>query len=309
MNKHDRNTLYKKKRGKTVMSLQIMALLGMLSLFLFSYLPMFGISIAFQNYTLSGGFFGSEWVGLRHFREFLSDPIFVMATRNTLIFSFLRLVIVFPAPIIMALIINELPYAKFKGAVQTISYFPHFIAYVVVAGLWLNIFDLRGFVNNVMMNWGFISQRIDFWNSTQYYRSLIMAVDLWRGVGWGTIIYIAAISGVNPELYEAANVDGAGRLKQIWSITIPSILGTIIVMLILQIGGIVRGNLDQSVLFGNIFNRSVSYIIEHYVLDLGFGTMRFSFATAVSLVQGVLSLILVIGCNWLSKRVSGRSII
>jgi len=303
------NSINVRKRRTSSASLQIMALLGMVSLFLFSYLPMFGIIIAFQNYTLSGGFFGSEFVGLRHFREFLTDPTFMMATRNTLIFSFLRLVIVFPAPIIMALIINELPYRKFKGAVQTISYFPHFIAYVVVAGLWLHLFDMRGLVNSLMMSLGLFERPIDFWNSTQYYRSLIIGIDIWRGIGWGTIIYTAAIAGVNPELYEAADVDGAGRLRQIWNITIPSIMGTVIVMLILQVGGIVRGNLDQSVLFGNVFNRSVSYIIEHYVLDLGFATMRFSFATAVSLVQGVLSLILVIGCNMLSKRVSGRSII
>ena len=290
-------------------TLQVMALLGVASLLLFSYLPMFGISIAFQNYTLSGGFFGSEFVGLKHFKEFLTDPTFIMATKNTLIFSLLRLVIVFPAPIIMALIINELPFRGFKGAVQTISYFPYFIAYVVVAGLWLNIFDPRGLVNNLLVSTGLIEQGIDFWNSTSYYRPLIVGVDLWRGIGWGTIIYTAAISGVNPELYEAADVDGVGKLSQIWNITIPSILGTIIVMLILQIGSVVRGNLDQSVLFGNVFNRSVSYIIEHYVLDLGFGTRRFSFATAVSLVQGVISLFLVIGCNMLSKRVSGRSII
>ena len=296
-----------KRRGS--ISLQIMALFGMLSLILFSYLPMFGVVISFQNYTLSGGFFGSEFVGLKHFREFLVDPTFAMAAKNTIIISLLRLGVVFPAPILLSLIINELPYPRFKSGIQTISYFPYFIAYVVVAGLWLSILDVRGLVNNVLMSAGFIAKRIEFWTERQYYRPLILTVDIWKGVGWSTIIYTAAISGINAELYEAARVDGAGRLRQIWHITIPSIVGTIIVMFILQIGGMVRGNLDQSVLFGNQFTKSVSYIIEHYVLDLGFGTSRYSFASAVALLQGIISLFLVVGANLLSRRVSGRSIL
>ena len=300
---------YSGKRPSSMsISLQAMALCGILSLFLFSYLPMFGITIAFQDYTLSSGFFSSPFVGLKHFYEFLHDPTFYMAAKNTLILSLLKLAVCFPIPIFLALVLNELPFPRFKGAVQTISYFPHFIAYVVVAGLWLNLLDARGLVNNALTGLGLARGPTEFWTETAWYWPLVIIIELWKESGWGSLIYVAAISGINAELYEAARIDGAGKIKQIIHITLPCISGTIIVMLILATGGILRGNLDQSVLFGNTFNKSASYIIEKYVLDMGFGTMRYSFASAVSLLQGVLSLFLVIGTNWLSRKITGKGI-
>ena len=291
------------------MALQIMALSGIVCLILFNYLPMFGIFIAFQDYTLAGGFLDSPFVGLHHFRTFLNDPIFFRAVRNTLIITGLTIAIGFPLPILLALILNELPFRRFRTAVQTVSYFPHFIAYVVVAGLWLNLLDTRGLVNNFLMSWELIDRPIFFWAEVHWYRPLVILVHVWKETGWGAIIYVAAIAGINPELYEAAKIDGASRLRQIRHVTLPGIAGTIVVMLILAMGGLVRGNLDQSMLFGNVFNRSVSYIIEHYVLDLGFGTMRYSFAAAIGLMQSIFALILVLGANRLARVVSGRSII
>jgi len=286
-----------------------MALSGILCLFLFNYLPMFGIIIAFQDYTLAGGFLNSSFVGLAHFRSFLADPIFFRAFGNTIIISTLTILIGFPIPILLALILNELPFRRFKTAVQTVSYFPHFIAYVVVAGLWLNLLDPRGLINNFLMSWELMDRPIYFWTEVHLYRPLVVLVHVWKESGWGAIIYVAAIAGINPELYEAAKIDGASRIRQIIHVTLPNIAGTIVVMLILAMGALVRGNLDQSMLFGNVFNRSVSYIIEHYVLDLGFGTMRYSFAAAIGLIQSIFALILVLGANRLAKVVSGRSII
>ncbi|MDI6617810.1 MAG: ABC transporter permease subunit [Clostridiales bacterium] len=293
---------------KRQMPLQAMVLPGIIVLLIFSYLPMFGIIIAFKDFTIAKGFLGSPWVGLKHFISFFTDSTFIMAMKNTVILSLLRLLICFPAPIIFALILNEIPYLRYKKVVQTSSYFPHFIAYVVVAALWSNLLDPRGLVNNFLIGTGLISKPIEFWTDSGKFRILAIIVDIWKEIGWGAIIYIAAIAGINPELYESAKIDGASRIKQIIYITLPSIASTIAIMFILSIGGLFRGNLDQSYLFGNAFNKQTSYIIEYYVLDMGFKTMRYSFATAVNLFQSLISLILLVFANWLSGRISGNRI-
>lgn len=286
--------------------LQTMVWMGIIQAIIFCYIPMFGIMISFQDYTLAGGFLGSEWVGLKHFVEFFKDTTFQMAFKNTIIMSLLKLVLCFPIPILLAVILNEVRSSKLKKITQTVSYFPHFLAYVVIAALWINLLDTRGLVNTLLLNIGVIEQPIEFWTNPGKYRLLAIFVENWKEMGWGAIIYMAAIAGISPEYYEAAKIDGASRMQQIKYITLPYISGTIAVMLILSIGNLFKGNLDQSMLLGNAFNRETSYIIEHYALDMGFNTMRYSFATAVNLFQSVLSLVLVLGANWASGKISGK---
>ncbi len=281
---------------------QLMVWPGMIFLVIFAYIPIAGLVIAFQDYSLSTSYFNNPWVGLKHFQAFLRDNTFWMAFKNTIELSILRMIIVFPMPIILALALNEIPSLKFKKGVQTCSYFPHFMAYVVVAALWQDILSNGGLVNNFLMQIGAISEPIAFWTDPGKFKALATILELWKGTGWSAIIYFAAISGINSELYEAAKIDGAGRFAQIRYITIPEITGTIIIMFILSIGGLVSGNLNISQLLGNAFTKSQSYIIEYYTLEMGLGTMRFSFATAVGMFQSVISVILVLIANFLSKK-------
>ena len=281
---------------------QLLVWPAMIYLFIFAYIPIAGLVIAFQDYSLSTSYFNNPWVGLKHFQAFLHDSMFWLSFRNTVQLSLIRMFFVFPMPILLALVINEIPSLKFKKLVQTCSYFPHFMAFVVVAALWKDILGNTGMLNNLLMDLGLIAEPIKFWTDPKKFKVLATIVTVWKGVGWSAIIYFAAITGINSELYEAAKVDGAGRLAQIWYITIPGIMNTIIVMFLLNIGGLVSGNLDISVLLGNAFTQSESYIIEYYVLDMGLGTMRYSFATAVGMFQSVISVSLVLLANHMSNK-------
>lgn len=290
------------QRFKRQLPYQLMVLPGMVFLFIFAYIPIAGLVIAFQDYSLSTSYFNNPWVGLKHFEAFLKDATFWMAFKNTIQLSLLRMFIVFPMPIILALALNEIPSLRLKKTVQTCSYFPHFMAYVVVAALWQDVLSNGGLLNNLLMQAGLISSPIAFWTDPGKFKALATIVELWKGTGWSAIIYFAAISGINSELYEAAKIDGAGRFAQMRYITIPEIAGTIIIMFILSIGGLVSGNLSISQLLGNAFTKSESYIIEYYTLEMGLGTMRFSFATAVGMFQSVISVLLVLLANFLSKK-------
>ena len=292
-------------RIKKQLPYQLMVWPGMIFLFIFSYIPIAGLVIAFQDYSLSTSYFNNPWVGFKHFEAFLKDSTFWMAFRNTIQLSLLRMFIVFPMPIVLALALNEIPSLKLKKTVQTCSYFPHFMAYVVVAALWQDVLSNGGLVNNLLKQLGLIESSISFWTDPAKFKTLATLVELWKGTGWSAIIYFAAISGINSELYEAAKIDGAGRFAQMRYITVPEIAGTIIIMFILSIGGLVSGNLSISQLLGNAFTKSESYIIEYYTLEMGLGTMRFSFATAVGMFQSVISLFLVLLSNFLSKKVDG----
>ncbi len=288
--------------------LQIMVWLGLLFILLFAYVPIFGIIIGFQDYNIGKGFLSSPFVGFKHFKEFLSDAAFYNAALNTIILALMKLVFCFPLPILLAVIFNELPNQRLRKFSQTASYFPHFMAYVVVATLWLSLLSVRGPLNIFLMNIGAISSPIEFWYESSLFRWLAIIVENWKEVGWGSIIYFAAISGIDTSLYEAAEIDGASRIQKISFITLPSIRGTIIIMFILAMGGLFRGNLDQSVLLGNPFNKSSSYILELYSLDMGFKTMRQSYATAVGLFQSFISLALVLSANKISGKLSGSKI-
>lgn len=283
---------------------QLMALPALAALIIFSYIPMAGLIIAFQDYSLSTSYFANPFVGFKHFREFLADGTFWMAARNTVELSLLRIVFVFPAPILLALALNEIPSLRFKKVVQTASYFPHFMAFVVVAALFQDILGTYGLVNTTLINLGLIEKPIEFFTDPNKFKALATIVTIWKSIGWNAIIYFAAISGVNIELYESAQIDGAGRIARIRYITLPSIMNTIIIMFLFSIGGLVSGNLDISMLLGNIFTKSQSYILEYYTLDMGLNTMRYSFATAVGMFQSIISVALVLLANFLSKKYS-----
>ena len=296
------------RRFRGQLQLQLMTLPGLLFLAIFAYLPMISLIIAFQDFKILQGYFGSQFVGLKHFTWALTDPEFYPAFRNTVLLSLYGLVIGFPVPIMLALLINEIPGTGFKRVVQTTSYLPHFISYVVTAALFLLLLDRRGVVNDVLLAVGLIDEPVLLWTKAEYWRLLATLVNVWKGMGWGAIIYLAAIAGIDEQLYEAAIIDGAGRLRRIWRITLPNMTGIISVLLILNMGGLVRAGLDTSYLLGNLFTRETSYVVEYYTLEMGLELGRYSFATAIGLMQSLLALILVVITNWLSGRISGRSL-
>jgi putative aldouronate transport system permease protein len=274
---------------------------GILYFLIFKYVPMWGVLLAFKNYQPFLGFFKSQWVGLEHFRDFFANPEFGMLLRNTLILSFLNLVFYFPAPIILALLLNEARRALFKRTVQTLIYVPHFISMVIVASLtYVFLTTEGGVVNEIWNQW--TGHKIDFLSDPDWFRSIMVLQTIWKECGWGTILFLAAIAGVDVEQYEAAIMDGANRWKQIWHITLPSISSTIVILLILRMGHVLDNGFEQIYLLLNPLNRSVAEVFDTYVYMVGITQGAFSYSTAVSLFKSIVGIILVLGTNWLAKR-------
>ncbi len=305
------------KRFKSQFTLQVFAWMGVAFLIIFCFIPMFGIIIAFKDYKLTQGilgFFTSDWVGLKWFSEFYHDLVFWPTIRNTISMSLLKLVFTFPVPIIFALAVNEVRISPIKRTVQTISYLPHFISWVVVSGMLFSFLnEQNGLLNQALLGMGVIDKPISFLSGPQYFLPIVVISDIWKEMGWWAIIFLAAITSVDLSMYEAAKVDGAGRLKQIWHITLPSIKGTIVIVLIMSIGnlfggGISGSNFDQAYMLGNVANNSVSEILQTYTLKMGLSQGRFSYATAISLMQSIISLILVSTSNWISNKLTGTGL-
>jgi len=299
------------KRLKDQKYPQIFVLLGLIFLFIFNFMPMFGILMAFKDYSITdgiSGIFTDKWVGLKFFKEFFSNYEFGKLLTNTLAISLLKLVFTFPVPIILAIMLNEVRNKTVKKVVQTTSYFPHFISWVIVVGL-ASIFlsTDSGLLNNLLLNLHIIKKPIGFLSDPNQFWGLSVGSAMWKEAGWWTIIFLAAISGIDPALYEAAQMDGAGRIRRIWHITIPAIRGTIIVVLILAVGsllggGLVGSNFEQSFLLGNPVNSDKSEILQTYAFKMGLAQGRYSYATAIDLLQSVISVILIFGSNWLAKK-------
>lgn len=293
-------------------SLQTILLVGLLYLVIFSYIPMVGVIISFKQYKLSTGllgFFTSDWVGFKWFEEFFSGPMCFTVVRNTLVLSLLKLCIAFPIPIIFALMLNEMRSEKFKRVVQTASYLPHFISWIIVSGLCFTMFSsVNGLVNELLINLGWIDKPLTILTEGSQYWGLAVGTEVWKETGWNAIIFIAAIAGIDASLYEAAQIDGANRMQRILHVTLPGIKGTVIIMFILTLGGLVNGNLDQAVMLGNNMNRDFSEIINSYVLDIGLKQFRFDYAAAIGLMQSVISVILVFGANAVSRKTTGASL-
>lgn len=295
-------------------SLQLMALPAVAFLLVFKYAPMFGLQIAFRDYRFNMGMLGSPWVGLRHFRDFFTDPYIVPVLVNTLGISLLKVFLMFPTPIILALMLTEIRHRGFKRVVQTISYFPYFISWVVVALMaraWLS--PTGGFVNDLLVRLGIMESPYLFLGEPEAFWWLALLLETWKNIGWGSIIYLASISGIDPNLYEAAEIDGARRFAKIRHITIPSIMGTIAIMFILNFGymfagGLYASNFEQSYLLGNPLNLPRSEILDTYILKTGVALGRHSYATAVGMLQAVVSFVLLLTANGMSKRTTGQGL-
>lgn len=305
------------RRFKAQAWMQFFVLIGIIFIIIFNYIPMFGIIIAFKNFKLASGipgFFTSPWVGLYHFTAFFKDLNFGIIMRNTIVISMLKLIFTFPIPILFAVALNEISNVRYKKLAQTVSYLPHFISWVVVSGLLFSFFnEQNGLINQLFVMFGITEKSVPFLSETGYFWPMVVLSDIWKGMGWWAIIFIAAITGVDPQLYESAIVDGATRLKRIWYITLPSIKGTVIIILILAIGNLFQGglggsNFQQSYLLGNPVNHNSAEIIDTYLLRVGLAQGRYSFAAAIGLLQSLISVILIYSSNFAAKKASGSSL-
>lgn len=273
-----------------------MMLPGILVFVLFKYVPMFGIVVGFQDFKPYLGVLHSPWVGLKHFATFFQDESFLRLFSNTLIFGVLNLVFAFPLPIIVALMLNEVRANWYKRTIQTFIYIPHFISWVVVAALTVSFFGSDdGIVNSLM------GTQTNFLANPSTFRAEIVLQGIWKGTGWGTIIYLAALSGVDPQLYEAAQIDGANRRQQMWHVTLPAIRGTIVILLILHMGSFLNVGFEQLLLMINPLVQNVGDVYETYVYDIGVTHGELSYSTAVGLFKSVISLILILLTNKISK--------
>ena len=298
--------------------LQIMALLGIAWMLVFNYAPMYGLLIAFkENFRVvdnifSLSFLQSPWApygGFGHFVAFVQDPQFATVITNTLGISLLRLFIIFPLPIVFALFLNELRSVRFKRAIQTISYLPHFISWVVLGGILTTWLSETGFVNEFLIRLGVLDQGIAYLAFPQYFWGIITISNIWKELGWSAIIYIAAISSIDQEMYEAAELDGVGRFRRMWSLTLPCISGTITILFILAIGALFNSNFEQILVLWNPLNAPRSNVLDIYVYHVAMQGMRFSYAAAIGLFRSVIAFGLLFGANQVIKKINGTALL
>ena len=282
---------------KTLISqryIYLMVLPGIIWFIIFCYIPMSGILIAFQKFSVTKGIFGGPWVGFMYFKQFLTSYSFPIVLRNTLVISFLKLLVGFPAPIILALILNEVKNPGFKKSIQTISYLPHFVSWVVVLGIWYRLMSPEGgLINIVLVSLGVLRTPLNFMNTSAYMWPIAVLTDIWKSIGWNSIIYLAALSAINPELYEAARIDGSSRFQQVRHVTLPGILPTISILFILAMGGILASNFDQLFILGTAPVLDVTEVIDTYIYRIGLQQLNYSLAAAAGLMRAILSLVLV----------------
>jgi putative aldouronate transport system permease protein len=287
-------------------SLYLLVLPVVVYYILFNYKPMYGALIAFKDFSPGRGFSGSPWIGLEHFIRFFDSPHFFRLVRNTFLISFYNLLFGFPAPIILALFLNEVRHSSFKRTVQTITYLPHFISIIVIAGMITDFSLSTGLFNDIIVFLG--GARSPLLQQPGLYRPIYVASEIWQNVGWGTIIYLAALSGIDPQLYEAAMIDGAGRFKQLIHITIPSLMPTIIILLILRIGQLLSVGYEKTLLLYNPATYETADIISTYVYRIGLLEQNWSYATAIGLFNSAINFCLLLMANKFSRKVSETSL-
>ncbi|UQZ37606.1 protein lplB [Paenibacillus sp. PK3_47] len=288
--------------------LYIMLLPGLLYFIIFKYVPMYGLLLAFKNYQPFLGFVDSEWVGLKHFNRFFGDPLFWKLLRNTFILAAYNILFFFPLPIILALMLNELRSQAYKKWIQTMVYIPHFMSWVVIVSIAYLFFTTEGgLVNEAIASMG--GEKVQFLLSPGWFRTFITGEVMWKETGWGTIIFLAALAGVDTQLYEAAKIDGAGRMRQLWHITLPAIRSTIVILLILRLGNFLDTGFEQIFLMLNSLNREVGEVFDTYVYTTGISQGEYSYSTAVGLFKSVVGLVLVFGSNFLAKRFGEEGIL
>lgn len=284
----------------------LMLIPAVVLLFIFAYIPMYGIVIAFKNYKPQLGVLGSEWVGLKHFRDFLGSAHFPLLLRNTLSISLYTLLVGFPAPILLALLLNEVRHARYKKVVQTISYMPYFISTVVICGMLKSFLSYDGLINALTGHLGI--PPVSFLSEPAYFQSIIVWSGVWQGVGWNSIIYMAALSSIDQQLYEAARIDGCGRLRQAWHVTLPGILPTIIILLILSLGSFLSVSTDNILLLYTPLTYETGDVFGTYTYRLGIKGGKYDFTAAVGLAETAVNFLLIILFNTISKKLTEQSL-
>lgn len=283
--------------------LYLLLLFPLAMVFIFSYAAYPGLRMAFMDYKPAKGYAGSEWVGLGTFQKIFQDPDFTRALRNSIVFNLLDLTLGFPMPIILALILNELRYARFKKVSQTILYLPHFLSWAIIGSVAYTLFKpSTGLVNTVLLNAGIVEQGIPFLSEKWHWAVTYLLIGVWQSMGWGTILYLAAITGINGELYEAAMIDGANRWKRMWHITLPGIKSTIVTLLIMNLGRVMGSNLERLSALDNTQVRDFQYQLAVYIYNKGISNNKFSMATAVGLFQSLVGLALVLLSDRVAKQ-------
>ncbi len=283
--------------------LYVMLILPVAFYLIFCYKPMIGIIVAFEKYNLFKGMWGSPWVGLENFRFVMKMSDFSSALTNTLWLNFLGLVAGFPVPIILAIMLNEMKSIGVKKVSQTLLYLPHFLSWIIIGGMVLQIFSpTSGLINATLLKWGWIDKSIPFLTDGPHWQFTYTLVGVWQGMGWGTILYLSAITGINMELFEAARIDGANKMQQIWHVTLPGIRSTIVVLLILNVGQMMNISFDRPQILGNAQVRKFCDVLSTFVYRTGIENHKFERATAVGLFQSLVGLILISGANFISKK-------
>lgn len=286
--------------------LYILSLPIIIYFIMFKYVPMFGLTIAFKDYNIVKGIFASEWVGLKYFKEFFTGIYFTRTLFNTLIISAMNIVIGFPVPIIFALMLNEISGSKFKRAVQTASYLPHFISMVVICGMISDFFTTDGLISVLISKFG--GENMNYIGEKEYFRAILVGTDVWQGFGWGSIIYLSALSGIDEQLYEAAAIDGAGKWKQLLHVTLPGIANTIIIMLILRLGQVLAVGYEKIILLYSPQTYEVADVISSYTYRMGILNGKYSYSSAVGLFQSVINLIFLVTTNKISRKLTETSL-
>lgn len=294
-------------------SLYLMSLPGLIYIFAYKFLPMIGLTIAFKDYDMFAGsglldsMFKSQFIGLQHFERLFRSAQFSHLLENTLMISVMKIVFLFPLPIILALCLNELRLHWFKRTTQTILYMPHFLSWVIIYGMFSTLLARDGIVNQLLMQMG-MAAPVQFFTSNQLFRPLLVFTEGWRDTGWGTIVYLAALTSVDPQLYEAAIMDGASRMQRIRYITLPSITPVIALMLLLRVGGILQAGTEQILVMYNPAVYRVADVLQTYIYRIGLGKLDFSTGTALGIFESVVGFVLVISMNQISRRRFGRSL-
>lgn len=311
MKKNKKNYGYGRDR-KTQLELYAMMAPATILIILFSIVPLFGLLIAFKNYRpVSGvvGIFTSPWNNFKNFKILFKNYDFIPMLKNTLGINLLNNLISIPVTLFFALMLNEVRNERFKSLIQTVTYMPHFLSWVVFGGLFMTLLSTdNGFVNSILINLGLIKEPIGFMAQPKYFWGITVISSLLKELGWGAILYIAAIAGISQDMYEAAMIDGAGRFKRMWYITIPSIKPTLMIMIIFAISGMLNNNFTQIYVFQNSLNISASQVIDTYIYEYGLRQMQFGVATAVNLVKSVIAMILLLGANKVSNKLTGSGL-
>ncbi|MGZ9584906.1 ABC transporter permease [Paenibacillus marinisediminis] len=298
--------MFRKFKSVDSWVLLLIALPGLAFFLIFKYIPIMGNAIAFQDYNMFKGVLHSEWVGLKHFEFMFQYPEFMVIFKNSLRLGLYSIVFGFPAPLLLALLLNEIRLRWFMRTTQTLLYLPHFLSWVIVGGIFTELLSLDGPLNQVITHYG--GEAVSFLTEPKYFMGILTSLGIWKEVGWSMIIYLAAMTSINPNLYEAAMMDGAGRFKMAWHITLPSLMPTIVVLMLLRIGHLLDANVEQVLFFLNPLVREVGEVFDTYVYRVGLMGGQYSYTTAIGIFKAVIGIILVVSLNKISRKTTGESI-